>query len=152
VQIIQLIVSIRNREALRDTTGDPWNGRTLEWSIPSVPQFYNFAITPVVYDRDAFWEEKEKIASGQTPHERVHEDIHMPKNTGTGFIIAVFSGFFGFGTIWHIYWMIVFGLIGIFATVIARTFNSDTDYYIKAIDVEKMEKERAKKNTVMGAF
>ena len=35
LQVIQLVWSIRQREALSDLTGDPWNGRSLEWSMPS---------------------------------------------------------------------------------------------------------------------
>jgi cytochrome o ubiquinol oxidase subunit 1 len=141
-QIVQLIVSFKNREKLRDTTGDPWDGRTLEWSIPSPPPFYNFAVTPVVDSLDAFWEEKQKrLASNQPAPKPHYQDIHMPKNTGTGFIIAVFSGLFGFALVWHITWLVIMGLIGIFATAIARTFNSDIDYYVKAADVEKTENQ-----------
>jgi len=48
--LMQLWVSWRNRAALRDVTGDPWQGRTLEWSTASPPPDYNFAFTPVVHD------------------------------------------------------------------------------------------------------
>ncbi len=133
-------MSIRNREKYKVTTGDPWDGRTLEWSIPSPAPFYNFAITPNVDSRDPFWETKQKRLKDQTKAEKpIYKDIHMPKNTATGFIIAMFSAAFGFAMVWHIMWLVAFGLIGVFATVIARTFNSDTDYYVKAADVEKLE-------------
>lgn len=140
-QVIQLIVSFKNREKLRDTTGDPWDGRTLEWSIPSPPPFYNFAFTPVVDSRDAFWEEKQKrAAAGNKSLPKPHyQDIHMPRNTSVGFIIAVFSGFFGFGMTWHIGWMIALGIAGIIITPIVRTFNHDVDYYVKASEVEQIE-------------
>lgn len=143
-QVIQVVVSVKNRHLNKDLTGDAWgNGRTLEWSIPSPAPFYNFAITPVVNERDAFWDIKEKQLQNPNQYPYHHyTDIHMPKNTGTGFIIAIFSGLFGFGMVWHIDWMIVCGLIGIFTTIIMRSFNSDVDYYIKAKDVEKMERER----------
>lgn len=137
-QLIQVVVSIKERHLTADLTGDPWDGRSLEWSIPSPPQFYNFAVTPVVSTRDAFWTMKQQKNKEQPKY----EDIHMPKNTGTGFFIAMFSGLFGFAMIWHIDWMIALGLIGIVATVITRTFDTDVDYYIKAADVERMENER----------
>jgi cytochrome o ubiquinol oxidase subunit 1 len=147
LQLVQMIVSFINRDALQDLTGDPWDGRTLEWSIPSPAPFYNFAVTPVVDSRDAFWVEKQAKAlspnTTETPH---YEDIHMPKNTGTGFIIAIFSFFFGFAFTWHITWMIIFGLAGMIGTLIGRTFNMDIDYYLKADDVAKMDadyKQRA---------
>jgi cytochrome o ubiquinol oxidase subunit 1 len=141
-QIMQLVVSIKNRNKVgyKDTTGDPWDGRTLEWSIPSPAPFYNFAITPEVHTRDAYWELKQEIARGEKVPHKQYKDIHMPKNTGVGFIIAMFSAVFGFGMVWHIIWMIGLGLIGIVATVIARTFNMDIDYYLKADEVEKIEK------------
>lgn len=143
-QITMLVSSIRNRAANK-AVADPWDGRTLEWSIPSPPQFYNFALTPIVKERDAFWDMKqERLRNGGAGEKPKYKDIHMPKNTATGFIIALFAGVFGFGMVWHIYWMIGAGLIGVLATVIARTLDTDTDYYLKATDVEKMEVERNK--------
>lgn len=143
-QLAQIFVSIKNREKCRDLTGDPWGGRTLEWSTLSPPPFYNFAITPVVNHRDDFWETKQAKLRGEKLPQPHYKDIHMPKNTGTGFIIAMFSAVFGFGMVWHIGWMIAVGLLGIAGTVIARTFNTDVDYYLKAADVEKMELARAR--------
>lgn len=139
-QIAQVLVSIKNRKAYRDVTGDPWDGRTLEWSIPSPAPFYNFAFTPEVSTRDAFWDMKEKRAQeGPVTQTPIYQDIHMPKNTGTGFIIAMFSGVFGFGMIWHSPLMISVGLLGMAATWIARSFNFHTDYYVKAAEVEQVE-------------
>lgn len=140
-QILQLLVSIKNREALKDTTGDPWDGRTLEWSIPSPPKFYNFAHIPNVHDRDAFWEIKQRRL--HHPEHSVmqpsYKDIHMPKNTATGFVIAMFGGLFCFATIWKMPLLIAVGLIGIFITVIARGFNNHPDYYVTAAEVAKCE-------------
>lgn len=143
-QILQLLVSIKNRKEYADLTGDPWDGRTLEWSIPSPAPFYNFAVTPEVSTRDAYWETKEKLReSGAAPEKPKYSDIHMPKNTGTGFIIALFAGMFGFAIVWHITLLAILGLVGIAATVIRRTFDTDVDYYVKAEDVERMEAEYA---------
>jgi cytochrome o ubiquinol oxidase subunit 1 len=143
-QLIQVVVSIKERNENRDVTGDAWvNGRTLEWSIPSPAPFYNFAVTPVVGERDAFWDMKEKNSANPNLQVQSHyADIHMPRNTGAGFIIALFSGIFGFGMVWHIYWMIALGLLGIFATAIARSFNQNLDYYLKSDDIVRLEKER----------
>ncbi len=138
-QVLQLLVSIKNREQLKDVTGDPWDGRTLEWSIPSPAPFYNFAVTPVVHGLDAFWEEKqERLAHPEKALEKPHyRDIHMPKNSGAGFIMAIFSGIFGFAIIWHMNLIAIAGLVGVAITLIARTFNMNIDYYLKAADVQK---------------
>ncbi|MDX2164376.1 MAG: cytochrome o ubiquinol oxidase subunit I [Gammaproteobacteria bacterium] len=141
-QVLQLIVSYKNRLKYRDNTGDPWDGRTLEWAIASPAPFYNFAFIPEVDSRDAYWEMKQR---GLHPEKRAYEDIHMPKNTGVGFLIALFGGLFCFGMVWHIYWMIGLGLFGIIATAIARTFNHDIDYYVPAAEVERIETEFLKR-------
>src|SRR5437667_9330263 len=86
--LIQLVVSYRRRESLRDTTGDPWDARTLEWSTSSPPPAYNFAFTPVVHDNDT-WADMKK--NGYVRPERGFIAIHMPKNTGAGFVIAALS-------------------------------------------------------------
>lgn len=143
-QLLQIIVSFIKRKEYRDVTGDPWDGRTLEWSTASPPPFYNFAHTPHVHTRDAFWHEKEERLAhpekvqAEVPH---YEDIHMPRNTGMGFIIAMFGGLFGFGMTWDIMWMVILGLIGIVVCVIIRTMDLDTEYYVKAAEVEKIESE-----------
>lgn len=141
-QITQLVVSIINRNKKGYVVGnDPWqDGRTLEWSIPSPAPFYNFAVTPVVHSRDAYWAMKQE-GKGQAPAKVEYHDIHMPKNTGAGFIIAFFGAAFCFAMIWHIMWLTVLGIAGIILTIIARGFNTSTDYYLKAADVEKMEND-----------
>lgn len=141
LQIIQLIVSIKNRQALRDKTGDPWNGRTLEWSVASPAPFYNFAFIPTVFSIDQYWEDKQRRAKEGHKHPEYldYQDIHMPKNTAVGFIIAMFSGIFGFSMVWHMWIFAIIGFVGIIATVIVRTFNTKTDYYVKAETVKKTE-------------
>jgi cytochrome o ubiquinol oxidase subunit 1 len=149
-QLIQIVVSIKERAKTRDLTGDPWvNGRTLEWSIPSPAPFYNFAVSPTVHDRDAFWDMKENHLPNPNLQPQTHyADIHMPRNTGTGFIIAVFSGVFGFGMVWHIPWMIGLGLVGVFATIMKRTLNQNTDYYLTSDEIVKLENERVRAQAV----
>ncbi len=140
-QIIQIAVSIKNRDALRDKTGDPWNGRTLEWSVSSPAPIYNFAVIPTVSTIDPYWEDKQRIEKEGHKHPE-HIDyhaIHMPKNTATGFIIAMFSGVFGFAMTWHMWIPAAIGFLGMIATVVIRTFNVHTDYYIKAETVKSTE-------------
>lgn len=141
LQLAQLIVSIKNREALRDHTGDPWDGRTLEWSTSSPAPLYNFAELPKVTTLDQFWYDKEHhVAEGRVhPKDAHYHAIHMPKNTGAGFIIAIFSGIMGFALVWHMWLFAGLGFLGIIGTAIARTFSSDIDYYVDAETVRKTE-------------
>jgi cytochrome o ubiquinol oxidase subunit 1 len=141
-QVLQIIVSIKNRNkaGYRDTTGDPWDGRTLEWSIPSPPPFYNFAVTPVVHGRDQFWLDKEHAQkAGIAPQKPHYEDIHMPKSTSLGFVIGVTGAVFGFAMIWEMPLIAVVSGLAMFAFVIARTFNFNIDYYVPAAEVAATE-------------
>ena len=140
-QLIQLFVSVKNRHALRDRTGDAWNGRTLEWSVSSPAPLYNFAVLPTVTELDQFWVDKENhLAEGRVHPKDVHyEAIHMPKNTATGFIIAVFAGIAGFALVWHMLIPGIVGFLGVSITMIARTFSTDADYYIDAETVKQTE-------------
>lgn len=137
-QVIQIVVSVRDREQNRDLTGDPWGGRTLEWSTSSPPPFYNFAVVPQVHEqRDAFWQMKEDGTAYRQP--KAYEPIHMPKNTGAGVVIAAFSLFFGFAMIWHIWWLAIVGFAGMIITWIVHSFNEDVDYYVPVAEIERIE-------------
>lgn len=139
LQLLQLGVSIWQRKKSIDTTGDPWNGRTLEWSVPSPAPFYNFAVTPKVDSRDAFWEMKQRISRGQAQEKPKYEDIRLPKNSGLGIVIAAFAFMVGFGLIWHMWWMAALGVLGVVMTVIVRASNDDTEYTLTAEDLEKLD-------------
>ncbi|MFK3616987.1 cbb3-type cytochrome c oxidase subunit I, partial [Coxiella burnetii] len=144
LQIAQIIVSIKNRDKLRDKTGDIWNGRTFEWSVASPAPFYNFAFIPKVEERDQYWEDKKKAKmEGRplrvNPEHIQYKDIHMPRNTSAGFVIAMFAGVFGFAVVWHMWIPAIIGIVGVIATVIARTFSKDIDYYVKAETVKQIE-------------
>jgi cytochrome o ubiquinol oxidase subunit 1 len=136
-QMMQLWVSIRDREQARDQTGDIWDGRTLEWSVPSPAPFYNFAHTPVVHARDAFADMKEKGTARQHPEE--YHDIHMPKNTGLGFLIGIFAFVFGFAMIWYIWWLAALSALAIVVSIIIRATSEDVDYYISAAEIVRYE-------------
>jgi cytochrome o ubiquinol oxidase subunit 1 len=135
-QVLQLIVSIRDRKKNLDTTGDPWNGRTLEWSTKSPPPFYNYAHIPEVHERDPFWAAK---ARGETKQHKPYHEIHMPKNTGIGFYIGVFSFLMTFGLIWYMFWLAALGALGIIVCAIARLYVKEPEYTLKAEEIEKIE-------------
>lgn len=141
LQFLQIIVSIKNRATLR-ASSDPWHGRTLEWATSSPPPFYNFAITPVVTERDAFWVAKENslvIDSRLHGNDNIYEPVHMPKNTSIGLLIAVFSGLFGFACSWHMGFFMLFSFIAIIITFLIRTYQTDIDYEISAKDIEILD-------------
>ena len=139
--IVQLVVSHRRRDQLRDTTGDPWDGRTLEWATSSPPPQYNFAFTPRVHDLDAWWQMKQH--KYQRP-EQGFKAIHMPKNTAAGIILAGISTVLGFALIWHMWLLAGVSFAALLATAIGHTFNYDRDYHIPAEEVERVEAERTR--------
>ncbi|MFP1735058.1 cytochrome o ubiquinol oxidase subunit I [Lonsdalea quercina] len=148
-QLIQFVVSIRDREQNRDLTGDPWDARTLEWATSSPAPFYNFAVVPQVRDRDAFWEEKEKGEAYRRPNGG-YEEIHMPKNTAAGLVISAFALVFGFAMIWYIWWLAAVGFVGMIATWIVHSFNQDVDYYVPVEEIERIENANFEKLSKAG--
>ena len=138
--VVQLGVSILQRNQNRDENGDSWGaGRTLEWATSSPPPVYNFAKTPVVYDVDAWWDMKKH---GYQRPLNGFEDIHMPKNTGAGFVISMIAMVLGFALIWHIWWLAIVSFAGVIIASIVHTFNYNRDYYIPASEVQATEDAR----------
>ncbi|MCO4319250.1 cytochrome o ubiquinol oxidase subunit I [Phyllobacterium sp. 21LDTY02-6] len=137
--LIQLFVSFRRRNELLDLTGDPWDGRTLEWATSSPPPDYNFAFTPVVHDHDSWWDMKkrgyERPTEGFLP-------IHMPKNTGAGIILGGISVVLAFAIIWYIWWLAAVSFIAMLAVAIGHTFNYKRDFYIPVEEVIETENKR----------
>jgi cytochrome o ubiquinol oxidase subunit I len=138
---VQLAVSIRARHRNRDLTGDPWNGRTLEWSISSPPPVWNFALLPQVARTDAFW------AAKQNPQEMIrlmgqrnYESLHIPRNNPTGFFVAFFSFILGFALIWRIWWLAVVGLIGLLAVGLMQAWRTDGEVHVSAHEVESADR------------
>ena len=149
VQLLQLGWSIWNRKKNLDTTGDPWNGRTLEWSVPSPAPFYNFAVTPSVTTRDAWWEEKQARRRGHMLKAPDYKDIELPKNSGLGVMIAAMALAVGFGLIWHIWWLAIVGLVAAIVLVIIRTTNDDIEYVVTAKELEQLDAVRHRKGVVV---
>ncbi len=173
LQVLQIIVSIKNRKNNLDQTGDPWNGHTLEWATKSPPPSYNFAVIPTVTGTDAWWEMKKSVipevlsaserlsgiqselgsgsrlsaALGRDDTRPYYEDIHMPKNTGMGIYISGFVFLIGFAMVWHIWWLAVVGVIGCIVLVTIRSLDEETEYVISAAEVERMETRNYSNNS-----
>ncbi|MFL6820409.1 MAG: cbb3-type cytochrome c oxidase subunit I, partial [Bradyrhizobium sp.] len=140
-QVLQLVVSIRQRARLRDVTGDPWDGRSLEWATSSPPPVFNFATLPDVRGEEAYWaiksSGKEQTLDGNAPDYR---DIEMPRNSPTGFVCAFFASVTGFALIWHIWWMVGAGLVGAFATFVVFAWRDHDEYVIPAAEVARIDR------------
>ncbi|MGC2786768.1 MAG: cytochrome o ubiquinol oxidase subunit I [Roseiarcus sp.] len=141
-QVAQLVVSIRSRDQLRDTTGDPWDGRSLEWSTSSPPPAFNFAVLPHVEGGDPYWLMKQRaIERGAPEPEPVYQDIEMPRNSATGVVCAFFAAILGFSLIWHIWWLAALAFIGAFATFVVFAWRDRTEYRIPAAEVARIDRE-----------
>jgi cytochrome o ubiquinol oxidase subunit 1 len=136
-QVAQIAWSVWKRDELRDETGDPWDGRTLEWATSSPPPFYNFAVVPEIGNHDAFWDAKLRGEAHARPAK--YEPIHMPRNTPTGFVIGIVGIGLGFGLVWHIWWLAVLSLLIMVGAGILHTFNEDRDYYVPVDEVTAIE-------------
>lgn len=146
-QIVQLYLSIknRNREDYIDRTGDPWNGRTLEWSTSSPPPVYNFSIIPIVTMRDSFWQEK--ISQDKKEKILTYEDIHLPNNQDLGVLVGFFSLLFGFSMVWHIWWLSFFSIFFIFVLCIRYACTLNDENIISKDIIEKEDKKYILNNT-----
>lgn len=140
LQLAQILASIIQKNQLRDTTGDPWDGRTLEWATTSPPQFYNFTVIPRVSTKDAFWTMKHKGLPGAR-----FEDIHIPKNTAAGIYISIFAFLVGFAAVWHIAWLAVVSIVGVIVVFVVRGFDEHPEYTLTAGEVKALEEARQKK-------
>ncbi|HSX02164.1 MAG TPA: cytochrome o ubiquinol oxidase subunit I [Candidatus Saccharimonadia bacterium] len=135
-QLLQLGYSIWKRHDNRDTTGDPWNARTLEWATTSPPPVYNFATLPAAPERDAWWAAKQ---AGVSKQPAVYEDITLPKNTPLALVIAAWAFVFGFAFIWHIWWLAAVGLAGVIITLVMRSLDEEPEYTLTAAEVKRRE-------------
>lgn len=142
LQLLQVAHGIWKRKENPDKTGDPWDGRTLEWSLPSPAPFYNFAELPTVSERDAFWAMKQRQAKPVSPK---YQDIHLPKNTGDGVLIAGAALVFGFAVVWHIWWLVSLSLVVLIVLLIRRLTMENTEYTITAEELAKLDKTQKRR-------
>jgi cytochrome o ubiquinol oxidase subunit 1 len=140
VQFYQMFASIRDQKNNRDWSGDPWDGRTLEWATSSPPPFYNFALLPNVRDRDHWADMKEQSLAYKIPEQ--YQRIHMPKNTWAGVVIGGASLAFGFAMVWWIWWMAILSSAAMLAAWIVYAFSDGKDYYVEVDEILAIEQKR----------
>jgi cytochrome o ubiquinol oxidase subunit 1 len=144
-QIAQLVVSIRNREKLRDLTGDPWDGRTLEWITTSPPPHFNFAVMPNITGGEAYWGIKQNALEQRRLTDLPdYTPIEMPRSSPTGVVVAFFAVVTGFALIWHIWWMVIVGLVGAFGTFVGFAWRDRTEFELPAAELARIDGERRK--------
>ncbi len=141
-QILQIIISIKNRKQNMDLSGDPWDARNLEWATSSPPPFYNYAVIPEVHGRDAFWEMKKEMKENPQPANVEYKDFELPKNTPFGIYLAGFALLFGFAMVWHMFLIAGIGFVGMMVCLIIRAFDEETEYILTAQEIAKLEQER----------
>jgi cytochrome o ubiquinol oxidase subunit 1 len=141
LQVAQLAVSIRTRETRREPTGDPWNGRTLEWSTPSPPPAFNFAVLPNVKGEEPYWGmKKTAIEASHLTQEPDYEAVEMPRNSPTGFVTAFFAVLIGFAMIWHIWWLAAVGFVGAYATFVVFAWRDVGEFEIPADEIARIDR------------
>ena len=139
--VVQLVVSIRHRHELADVTGDPWDGRSLEWATASPPPAFNFAVLPRIEGEEPYWGIKERARDQlHLSDEPDYEEIEVPRNSATGFVVAFFSTIIGFALIWHIWWMAIAGGIGAFVTFVVFAWRDRTEETISKEDVARIDR------------
>ena len=143
-QVVQLVVSIRRRNELRDETGDPWHGRSLEWATASPPPAFNFPVLPSVYGEEPYWGIKQRAIASQESGaaEPQYQPIQIPRNSPTGFITAFFSTITGFGMIWHIWWMVGLGLFAAYAVFVWFAWRDVEERVVPADEVARIDAPR----------
>ena len=140
-QVAQLVVSIRQRDRLRDETGDPWDGRSLEWATASPPPAFNFAVLPEVIDEEPYWGMKQRALDQAHPCEEPdYRELEIPRNSATGFVCAFFATLIGFAMVWHIWWMAAAGGVGAFATFVVFAWRDRTEETVPADEVARIDR------------
>jgi cytochrome o ubiquinol oxidase subunit 1 len=142
-QVMQFYVSIKHRKDLADISGDPWDGRSLEWITTSPPPPFNFAVLPNVEGEEAYWGIKGQARENRELSERPkYEAFHMPRNSPTGFVTAFFTTALGFAAVWHIWWLFILGFLGAWATFVVFAWRDENEIEISADDARRLDDER----------
>ncbi len=139
--LVQLCVSIRHRDALAVPVGDPWDGRSLEWSIPCPAPEYNFFARPHVVGRDPFTSMKEAqraVGDSRVRDRRLHatiREIKMPQDSPLGAYLCFSSLGLTFGLVWHIWWLCAVSLLLTIGLIVAHGWRRETPRVIPAAKV-----------------
>ncbi|MGK5506929.1 cytochrome c oxidase subunit I [Brevibacillus formosus] len=131
--VINVVVAAKSSKR---APADPWDGRSLEWAIPSPPPEYNFVQTPLVRGLDALWVEKMAGNKGMTPAEPIG-DIHMPSPSFLPFLMSLGLFVAGYGFIYHNYVVVVIGVLATFACMFTRSVKDDPGYHIHEDELEE---------------
>ncbi|MFE8584430.1 cytochrome o ubiquinol oxidase subunit I [Sphingomonas sp. NCPPB 2930] len=149
-QVMMLYVSIRTRGTRIDESGDPWDGRTLEWITTSPPPAFNFAVLPDVKGEEAYWGIKAKARENRALSDRPdYEPIEMPRNSPTGVVAAFFATAMGFALIWHIWWLVILGFLGAWATFVVFAWRDKAEYEIPVEEVERLDQARRRSKATL---
>jgi len=149
-QVMMLYVSIKTRETRIDESGDPWDGRTLEWITSSPPPAFNFAVLPDVKGEEAYWGIKSKARENRRLSDRPdYEPIKMPRNSPTGIVSAFFATAMGFALIWHIWWLVILGFFGAWGTFIVFAWRDKAEYEIPVDEVERLDQARRRSKATL---
>jgi len=138
--VLQVIASFRDRRQAADVTGDPFDGRTLEWATASPPPAYNFAVLPEVRDREPLLDMKERGVVWQRPV--AYHDIEMPKNSAVGPVMGGLAFVLGFAIVWHIWWLVIVCALAMWVAIAMRASDDDQEYVLPAAEVARLEAER----------
>ena len=134
--ILFLINVVVTAKSGKRAPADPWDARTLEWSIPSPPPEYNFAQTPLVRGLDALWVEKMAGNKGMTPAEPLGS-IHMPSPSFLPFVMSVGLFIAGYGFMYHNYLVAGVGLAITLFCMLIRSLKDDHGYHIEPEEIDE---------------
>lgn len=119
---------------------DPWDARSLEWSIPSPTPEHNFDEIPVVESQDDWWFRKYNIEDdGSVVRVSSAEDaaqkgdavgVHLPSPSFWPLVLAIGLPLIGYGVIFNLWLCVVGGLLtggAIYAWVLEPVDDPDAD-------------------------
>jgi cytochrome o ubiquinol oxidase subunit 1 len=136
---VQLVVSIRTRDQRRDLTGDPWDGRTLEWSMSSPPPPWNYAALPVVHGIDPFAEAKRnaggRLETGPPP---AGGRLHVPRPSMLGFVVAFLAFVMGFAFVWHMTAVAVAAMVAIAVAILVHGWRAELETEVAVEDSQAL--------------
>ena len=120
---------------IEQSPADPWDGRTLEWSIPSPTPEHNFDYVPVVTDVDDFWHKKyqkdengklRKVADGNAIAQLGDQHPHLPSPSYWPIVLASGLPLIALGLIYTL-WLTGIGLFVLVAAIYGWSLEPHTD-------------------------